>query len=136
MSMIKASGLPQTASTILIIDDDSGSTKNIYQFLFEREGYRVLTASNGLEGLEILKREHQFPDLLLLDCSMPHMNGEEFLLKLKAEMPQIFLETKVVGFTCFDSGSLFFQKIKELAFDCREKPGDIAGVLRLASDYL
>jgi len=121
--------------TVVVIDDEE-SIRDIYQVLLEREGYRVLTASDGQAGLEILKSEEHSPSLVLVDCSMPHINGETFLLKMKVDLPQIFLESKVVGFTCFPSSSIFFKRIEALAFDCREKPCDISGILRLVADYL
>ena len=121
---------------ILIIDDDVSSLEIIYRKVFEREGYKVLTANSGRAGLDLLKREAGSPDLILVDCSMPEMNGESFLLTMKEELPQMFLDVKVVGFTSFHSGSTSFKRIKDLAFEFREKPADIAGILRLASDYL
>jgi len=61
-------------TTILIIDDN----QDLYYILHEqlkKEGYQVLWANNGVQGLEVLhKRE---PDLVLLDILMPHMDGWE-----------------------------------------------------------
>jgi len=66
---------------ILIIDDDSGIVEVIKNAL-TKKNYEVFTASNGNEGLELVKKTP--PDLILLDVMMPSMNGYEFLRALKA----------------------------------------------------
>lgn len=62
---------------VLIIEDDH-DIRETFRQLLEMEGYDVLTAANGKEGLDVLKREAQ-PGLILLDLMMPVMNGWEFL---------------------------------------------------------
>ena len=66
---------------ILIIDDDKGIVEMIKAALTKRN-YEVFTASDGTEGLELVKNSP--PDLILLDVVMPLMNGYEFLRALKA----------------------------------------------------
>ena len=44
--------------------------------ILSREGYRVRLATNGAEGLEVLRRDR--PDLVLLDLGMPHLSGAAF----------------------------------------------------------
>lgn len=56
-----------TAKTVLLIDDDAEFTES-NRALLEPEGYRVLSAHNGAEGLELAVNEQ--PDLLLLDVMM------------------------------------------------------------------
>ena len=67
--------------TLLIIDDE----KHI-RFLYEEEftdaGYRVMTASNGLEALDILAQQPEI-HLILLDIKMPKMDGVEFLGRVR-----------------------------------------------------
>ncbi len=65
---------------ILIVDDD----ENIIQILkirLEANGYKVFTASNGVEGLEQAKEVG--PDLILLNIMMPRLDGIMTTLKLK-----------------------------------------------------
>jgi DNA-binding response OmpR family regulator len=71
-------------TTILLIDDDRAMLE-IVQTNLEPEGYRVLGAANGVEGLRTLKAER--PDLVVLDVLMPEMNGWEVLRKIE-EDPQ------------------------------------------------
>ena len=62
--------------TILVVDDEK-NIRLLYKAELEDEGYKVLTASNGLEALDVLKKETV--DLVLLDIKMPEMSGSEFL---------------------------------------------------------
>lgn len=131
-------GVPSSSSkpTVAIIDDDEGLSKHLYKILLERNGYRVLTAKSGISGLALLKAEYRSPEMVFVDCSMPEMDGETFLIALKAAVPKIFSESKIVGLTGYHPNSPTFQKIKGLAYDCREKPSDIKGILQIVSDYI
>jgi hypothetical protein len=68
--------------TVLLIDDDTNIRKTAGRRLAE-EGYRVLTASGGEEGLRLAKAER--PSLILLDLMMPKMDGREVLRRLKSD---------------------------------------------------
>jgi signal transduction histidine kinase/DNA-binding response OmpR family regulator len=74
--------LPSDASCVLVIDDDAVQRDLMQQFL-GKEGYRVLVASDGEEGLR-LAREMQ-PAAITLDVMMPGMDGWSVLSALKAE---------------------------------------------------
>ncbi|HRP53077.1 MAG TPA: response regulator transcription factor [Fluviicola sp.] len=68
--------------TILIIDDE----QDIIEFLkynLEKEGYKVLSATNGVEGIDCAKSNT--PDLILLDVMMPKMDGIEVCSLLRNE---------------------------------------------------
>src|SRR5262249_12062411 len=62
--------------TVLVVDDQA-MVRNVPRRTLERAGYRVLQAENGRAALELLKTEHQDVGLVLLDLTMPEMNGEE-----------------------------------------------------------
>jgi len=66
-----------TGQTVLVIEDD-WVIRETLQELLANEGYRVVTAVNGLEGLGLLRKEHDVC-AILLDLQMPVMNGEKFL---------------------------------------------------------
>ncbi len=69
-------------ATILIVDDES-ALLIVFQRWFEREGYRVFTADDGLEALAIARRETI--DLVVSDIRMPRMDGIELAGRLKRE---------------------------------------------------
>jgi CheY-like chemotaxis protein len=65
---------------ILVIDDDISTTESISSYLKEL-GYEVITAYNGLEGIEAVKKTN--PDLIISDIMMPKLNGIELSYVLK-----------------------------------------------------
>jgi signal transduction histidine kinase/DNA-binding response OmpR family regulator len=71
-----------TGSTILVVDDDPAAHDLMQRFL-SREGYRVIAAMDGQEGVTLAKQH--MPDVILLDIHMPLMNGWEALSLLKSD---------------------------------------------------
>ncbi len=69
-------------ATICAIDDNRDNLDLLEQELVD-VGYRVVTATNGQEGLEVIARER--PDLILLDVMMPGMNGDEVCRILRGD---------------------------------------------------
>ena len=65
---------------ILVVDDEPNIVKIVANRL-KANGYEVVTAYNGLEGLE--KAGQESPDLILLDVIMPDMDGYQVLSRLK-----------------------------------------------------
>jgi len=83
-------------ATVLVVDDDPVIQK-LLQVNFEMEGYTVLTAGDGEEGLERARADH--PDVIVLDVMMPKMNGLEVADALKADggtakIPIVLLSAK------------------------------------------
>jgi CheY-like chemotaxis protein len=85
------------AKTILIIEDNPAVVSTM-KALLELEGYRVFTASNGLEGIEALKSIGS-ACVILLDMMMPVMNGWGFLDFQRGE-PQ-FADIPVIVVSAF-----------------------------------
>ena len=73
------------SGTILLVDDEAHIRKFVGLILKQLCSPRLLEASNGVEALEIYKREK--PDLVLLDVNMPNMTGLETLKKLRELNP-------------------------------------------------
>jgi putative two-component system response regulator len=73
---------PPSAKTVLIVDDQPFFI-TMQKNLLQRQGYRVLSASNGAEGLTLAK-QHK-PDLVILDVEMPGMDGFTVCQKLKQD---------------------------------------------------
>lgn len=65
---------------ILLVEDDPSISK-LYQTKFDQENFNVVTAENGKKGLDLAISEK--PDIILLDISLPILNGFEVLKKLR-----------------------------------------------------
>lgn len=77
-----ATPTPGSQKTILIVDDQPFFV-TLQQNLLKQQGYRVLAATNGAEGLARAKQYK--PDLILLDIEMPGMDGFAVCEKLKQD---------------------------------------------------
>jgi PAS domain S-box-containing protein len=75
-------------ATVLVVDDEIVVQK-LARSTLERYGYRVLVASNGKEALDILNGPQHSIAVVLLDMTMPVMNGEETLARLKVTRPTV-----------------------------------------------
>ena len=87
------------AETILVVDDEEDILL-LCRVNLEFEGYKVVTASSGVEGLRLAQELH--PAMVLLDVMMPTMDGWHVLEALKgdestAEIPVVRLTARVQG---------------------------------------
>lgn len=78
--------MAQQPHLVLCVDDEQIGLK-VRKLLLERAGYRVLTAPDGSAGLEIFSNEPI--DAVVLDYSMPGMNGGEVATKMRQAKPHI-----------------------------------------------
>lgn len=76
---------PTTSNTVLVIDDDA-AVRDQLQRLLDREGFHVLTASSGKQGLQLAATVP--PAVIVLDLVMPEMDGWQVLSELKKD-PQL-----------------------------------------------
>jgi chemosensory pili system protein ChpA (sensor histidine kinase/response regulator) len=72
-----------SSSPVILVVDDSLSMRRTLEFQLTRAGYRVITARDGLEALEVLAKSR--PNAVLLDIEMPHMDGYELLARLRSQ---------------------------------------------------
>ena len=106
---------------VVVIDDDAYDRHVICESL-TKEGYDVIEADNGLEGLEAIRNES--PDLIICDVRMPQMDGDELLETLRNSnngmgiIPFIFIS----GFT---NGEQKINRLKKGADNFLEKPVDL-----------
>lgn len=81
-----------TINKKIIIVEDNKDYSFILQTSFKKEGFSIVVAKNGEEGLALIEKEK--PDLILLDLQMPVMDGWEMAQKMKEKnitIPVIFL---------------------------------------------
>ncbi len=92
---------------ILIVDDEPG-LRELVRINLEHEGYGVVQAENGSQGLSVLQEQH--PDLVIMDVMMPDMDGWEACRRLRtfSQVPVLMLTAKVQSkdiVTGLDSGA-------------------------------
>jgi len=82
------------AQKILIIDDDIDTLK-LVGLMLQKQGYQIVAANNGYQGLEQAETEN--PDLILLDVMMPELDGYEVTKRLRAN--PLTANTPILMFT-------------------------------------
>ncbi len=80
--------------TVVIVEDDEGIRISL-QDILEEEGYRVTTAKNGQEAIDVLAKISE-PCLILLDMFMPVMDGWQFLERMKLGQEDQVIHTPIV----------------------------------------
>lgn len=105
-------------SSIMVVDDEQDILIVLGEFL-SREGFKVLTASNGKMAIE--KMSEQKIDLVLLDMAMPGLNGIETLRELKKIRPEV----SVIMITAYRDAEKVVEAFRLGAYDCIFKPFDL-----------
>ena len=100
---------------ILVIDDEK-ATLSMFRLFLDAYGYRVYTAENGAEGLEIFRKEK--PAIVLTDIKMPGIDGLAVLQQIKQTAPQ----TAVIVITGHGDSALAEEAVALDAVDFISKP--------------
>jgi two-component system, cell cycle sensor histidine kinase and response regulator CckA len=75
--------------TILLVDDDEDLQETLAEFLRDDLGYPVLQARDGLEAVELYRRERERIGLVLMDSTMPRLSGPDALQAILAFAPEV-----------------------------------------------
>lgn len=114
---------------ILIVDDQFG-IRILLNEVFQKEGYQTFQAANGIQALDILKKNE--PDLVLLDMKIPGMDGIEILKRMKVIDPDI----RVIIMTAYGELDMI-QEAKNLgALTHFAKPFDIDDIRAAVKKYI
>ncbi len=111
--------------TVLIVDDEPSIRETLGSILGE-EGYSPYFAENGHDGYE--KARELIPDLILLDVTMPRMNGLEVCRKIRGEEPPL-KQVPIIIITALGDVGTRFSSIKSGADDFLSKPFDLDELL-------
>jgi len=84
------------AEKILVIEDNE-QNRYLATFILEKNGYQVIAAQDGLEGISKAKEEK--PDLILVDIRLPVMDGYEVTRQLR-ELPE-FKDVPIIALTAY-----------------------------------
>lgn len=107
---------------ILVIDDER-SIRNSMKDILQYEGYEVVLAENGMEGLVSVKSEK--PDVVFCDIKMPKMEGIEVLERIK----EFSADTPVIMISGHGTIDTAIEAIRKGAYDFIEKPLDLNRIL-------
>jgi two-component system, cell cycle sensor histidine kinase and response regulator CckA len=77
-----------TAVTVLVVDDEP-LLRRVVRAILEQQGYRVLEAADGTEGIYVFERHHATIGAVILDRSMPGLSGEDVLERITAVAPDV-----------------------------------------------
>ncbi|CAA9301229.1 MAG: Two-component transcriptional response regulator, LuxR family, partial [uncultured Chloroflexia bacterium] len=80
-------------ATILLVEDEAVLAETL-RYNFQREGYEVLVASDGVQALDLARSEH--PDLMVLDVMLPRLDGFSVcrMLRRESNMPILMLTAR------------------------------------------
>ena len=81
------------AKHILVVDD-SKTVRNLVAFILKKEGFKVTTAENGLDGLEKLYSAPEKIDLIISDVNMPKMDGFTYIKTVREQ--EAYRDTPIV----------------------------------------
>lgn len=115
--------------TILVVEDNEMNRDMLCRRL-SRKGYSVLVAQDGVEGLSVARA--QAPDLIIMDLSLPHVDGWEASRRLKADAA-----TSAIPIIALTAHAMSTDKEKALAAGCDDfdtKPVDFARLLQKIDD--
>jgi two-component system cell cycle sensor histidine kinase/response regulator CckA len=85
---LKPESLPHGQGELVLIVDDEESVRRVARQLLERQGYRVLEAADGTEGLKQYAQHQAEIELVMADLAMPFMDGPAFIRALRQTSPQ------------------------------------------------
>jgi CheY-like chemotaxis protein len=118
---------------VLLIEDDEDIRSSIKQLL-ELEGFSVITANNGKEGLECLEQT-KYPCLILLDLFMPVMDGNYFLQEITKNSLDTVDCPPVVILSAAPPQEEAVIKAKSKAAGFVRKPIDLERFLKVVEQY-
>lgn len=102
------------SARILIIDDDDAVTE-LFSLLLKVHGYEVLTANDGVTGIQRIEQER--PDLVLLDLMMPEMDGWQVCERVRQ-----FSRVPIIVISALDHPAMIARALDSGADDYLVKP--------------
>lgn len=118
-------------SKILIVDDEVIILKSAKRIL-EKKGYSVLTAENGPSAMNILRENYSEIGVILLDLSMPGMDGPEAMENIL----NIDVDAKIVVFSGYSRTQEFDALFEKGAVGHIQKPFDIKNLTEIIDRWL
>ena len=114
--------------TLIMVVDDQFSDRETLKVILEDKGYRVATANDGTEAVDMVKSRHY--DIIFLDVRLPGMDGIETFEQVKKIDP----EATVIMMTGYTEEDLVKRAINDGAYTCIYKPFDMENVIGLVQE--
>jgi len=103
--------LPQGHGELIVVVDDEPGILEAAQTILEHQGYRVMTASDGTEGLSLVAQHQGKVKVVITDIMMPFMDGVALVRSLRKMAPEI----RIIASSGLASGASMTHKVDELA---------------------
>jgi len=122
----------QVMARILIIDDEP-QIRSMLKLMLERDGYEVVEAPDGVEGIRVYRQNPA--DLIITDLIMPNKDGIGMIIDLKKEFPEVKIIAMSGGGLNKPDG--YLKGAKKLGASCTlTKPIDREEILRVVAAIL
>ena len=118
-----------TIAKLLLVDDETAFLDAMTRRLLKRE-FEILTATSGIEALQVLSDNSDKVEVVILDVKMPGMDGIETLTEIKRKFPLI----EVVMLTGHATVSSAIDGMKQGAFDYLMKPCEMDALVEKVKD--
>jgi CheY-like chemotaxis protein len=119
------------AETLLVVEDAPMILRLVRDFL-QKLGYRVISASDGAEALEVAAKADTPVDLLLTDVVMPKIGGKELAARLKETHPRV----KVLYMSGYAENAIAHQGVLPQGLNFIEKPYSLSDLARRVREVL
>ncbi|OGP63811.1 MAG: hypothetical protein A2170_15420 [Deltaproteobacteria bacterium RBG_13_53_10] len=119
----------QTTKKVLVVDDEE-DTLEIIEALLRFEGYDIITAVTGEDGVR--KAEEENPEVILMDINLPGIDGNEALRRIRTKNPH----QCVIMLTAFATVENAIQALKEGATDFVKKPFENEHLIHIVNQAL
>ena len=116
--------------SVLVIDDEA-HIRRVIELKFKNEGYRVITATNGEEGLELIKA--QKPDVVITALMMPKLDGKSLCEKVKEFKEERPFLTIVMTCRISPTEQDWIDQMQDTVFV--EKPFSLSTILKCVDQY-
>jgi CheY-like chemotaxis protein len=128
---VEVKGIPRGTETILVVEDEEDVRKLAVRIL-ERQGYKVLEASQGLDALLIAEKYKDLIHLLVTDVVMPKISGRELAERTASIRPEI----KVLYMSGYTDNAIVHHSVLGEEMKFIQKPFTVEGLARKVREVL
>jgi CheY-like chemotaxis protein len=132
-----AQNQPYQQRSIVLVVDDNVSIRDMVSWALELDGFEAAEVADGQEALDWMDnaaREGRYPAVILLDLSMPHMDGDTFLRRLQAQWEKARPIPPIVIITASQNASalprMFVHQVIVKPFNVRDLLDAVSNVIQ------